>query len=251
MKAGIEHWKAKGLDFSKIFHQPRPAGVPRCMPKRRITVFRRRSTKFIEPAKPAIERARRSPSSADQNVNRTAGTMLSGEVAKRYGHAGLPDNTIHVKLTGTPARASAPSSPRRHARTDRRGQRLCRQGPVRRAHRGRPLRSSVASRRRTSSSATPSVWRDRGRIVLPRALAASASAVRLRRHGGRRRRGRPRLRIHDRRHRGRARQYRPQLRAGMSGGIAYVLDPRTAASEPLQPRQVRLKSRAAGAGRRR
>ena len=34
------------------------------------------------------------------NVNRTVGAMLSGEVAKRYGHAGLPDNTINVKLTG-------------------------------------------------------------------------------------------------------------------------------------------------------
>ena len=34
------------------------------------------------------------------NVNRTVGTMLSGEVAKRYGHAGLPDNTINVRLTG-------------------------------------------------------------------------------------------------------------------------------------------------------
>jgi glutamate synthase (NADPH/NADH) large chain len=36
-----------------------------------------------------------------RNVNRTAGTMLSGEVAKRYGHAGLPDDTIHLKLNGT------------------------------------------------------------------------------------------------------------------------------------------------------
>jgi glutamate synthase (NADPH/NADH) large chain len=35
------------------------------------------------------------------NVNRTVGAMLSGEVAKRYGHAGLPDNTIHIALTGT------------------------------------------------------------------------------------------------------------------------------------------------------
>ena len=36
-----------------------------------------------------------------KNTDRTAGAMLSGEVAKRYGHAGLPDDTIHVKLTGT------------------------------------------------------------------------------------------------------------------------------------------------------
>src|SRR5262249_23597938 len=36
-----------------------------------------------------------------RNTDRTAGAMLSGEVAKRYGHAGLPDDTIHVKFTGT------------------------------------------------------------------------------------------------------------------------------------------------------
>src|SRR4029077_15028666 len=36
-----------------------------------------------------------------KNTDRTAGAMLSGEIAKRYGHAGLPENTIHVKLTGT------------------------------------------------------------------------------------------------------------------------------------------------------
>jgi len=36
-----------------------------------------------------------------RNVNRTVGTMLSGEVAKRYGHAGLPDDTIHIQLQGT------------------------------------------------------------------------------------------------------------------------------------------------------
>ena len=35
------------------------------------------------------------------NTDRTAGAMLSGEVAKRYGHEGLADNTIHVKFTGT------------------------------------------------------------------------------------------------------------------------------------------------------
>jgi glutamate synthase (NADPH/NADH) large chain len=35
------------------------------------------------------------------NTDRTAGAMLSGEIAKRYGHPGLPTDTIHVKLTGT------------------------------------------------------------------------------------------------------------------------------------------------------
>jgi glutamate synthase (NADPH/NADH) len=68
--------------------------------------------------------------------NRTVGTMLSHEVALRHGHAGLPDDTIHVK----PERHRRPElrrlpGARHHAGVDRRGQRLCRQGPVGRAHR--------------------------------------------------------------------------------------------------------------------
>ena len=46
-----------------------------------------------------------------RNVHRTVGAMLSGEVAKRYGHAGLPEDTIQISLHGTAGgRASAPSS---------------------------------------------------------------------------------------------------------------------------------------------
>jgi glutamate synthase (NADPH/NADH) large chain len=41
------------------------------------------------------------------NVNRTVGAMLSGEVAKRYGHAGLPDNTIHISLKGVAGQSFA------------------------------------------------------------------------------------------------------------------------------------------------
>jgi glutamate synthase domain-containing protein 3 len=57
---------------------------------------------LIEQAKPALEKGQKVQIEATIiNVNRTCGTMLSGEVARRYGHAGLPDDTIHVKLTGT------------------------------------------------------------------------------------------------------------------------------------------------------
>jgi len=104
MKAGIEHWKAKGLDFSKIFHQPAvPASVPRLHAETQDHgLSKALDLKFIELAKPALEKGQKVTIELPiKNVNRTAGTMLSGEVAKRYGHAGLPDNTIHVKLTGT------------------------------------------------------------------------------------------------------------------------------------------------------
>ncbi|MBI2307206.1 MAG: glutamate synthase large subunit [Rhodocyclales bacterium] len=104
MKAGIEHWKAKGLDFSKIFHQPAvPASVPRLHAETQDHgLAKALDLKFIELAKPALEKGEKVTIELPiKNVNRTAGTMLSGEVAKRYGHAGLPDGTIHVKLTGT------------------------------------------------------------------------------------------------------------------------------------------------------
>ncbi|MBK8524155.1 MAG: glutamate synthase subunit alpha [Betaproteobacteria bacterium] len=104
MKAGIEHWKAKGLDFSKIFYQPAvPADVPRLHAEvQDHGLAKALDHQFIELAKPALEKGQKVTIELPiKNVNRTAGTMLSGEVAKHYGHAGLPDNTIHVKLTGT------------------------------------------------------------------------------------------------------------------------------------------------------
>jgi glutamate synthase (NADPH/NADH) large chain len=58
--------------------------------------------RLIAEAKPALEREQPVVLEAPiRNVDRAAGTMLSGEVAKRYGHEGLPDDTIHVTLTGT------------------------------------------------------------------------------------------------------------------------------------------------------
>jgi glutamate synthase (NADPH/NADH) large chain len=58
--------------------------------------------RLIELAKPALERGEKvSIDMPIRNINRTVGTMLSGEVAKRYGHEGLPDDTIRVKFAGS------------------------------------------------------------------------------------------------------------------------------------------------------
>jgi glutamate synthase (NADPH/NADH) large chain len=100
----IEHWKARGLDFSKLFFKPEaPKGVAiyRCEPQdhKIHTILDR---KLIEQSQAALDRG--APVrivTTIKNTDRTAGAMLSGEIAKRYGHAGLPDDTIHVKLTGT------------------------------------------------------------------------------------------------------------------------------------------------------
>ncbi|MDZ7651739.1 MAG: glutamate synthase-related protein [Burkholderiaceae bacterium] len=103
-KRGIEHWKAKGLDFARIFYRPpMPADVARkhCDVQDH-GLAKALDHKLIEQSRPALERGERvSFILPIRNVNRTVGTMLSSEVARKYGHAGLPDDTIHVQLNGT------------------------------------------------------------------------------------------------------------------------------------------------------
>jgi glutamate synthase (NADPH/NADH) large chain len=100
----ITHWKAQGLDFEKIFHQPIvPDGTPfKHTEEQEHNLEKALDHKLITQAKAALEKGERvlfiSPV---RNVNRTVGAMLSGEVAKKYGHEGLPDDTIHIQLQGT------------------------------------------------------------------------------------------------------------------------------------------------------
>ena len=104
MQAGIEHWKIRGLDFSNIFYQPRiDASVARyhCETQNH-GLERALDNQLIAQARPALEKQQKVViETAIGNTNRTAGTMLSHAVASRYGHAGLPDDTITVKLAGT------------------------------------------------------------------------------------------------------------------------------------------------------
>jgi glutamate synthase (NADPH/NADH) large chain len=104
MKHGIAHWKSRGLDFSKVFFQPdMPASVARRHAEQQDhELVKALDNKLIAQATQALEN--KQPVSIEiniGNVNRTAGTMLSHEVAKRYGQAGLPADTIRVKFTGT------------------------------------------------------------------------------------------------------------------------------------------------------
>ncbi len=103
-KRAVDHWKAKGLDFSKLFHKPQPKpGVAIHWTERQDHHLKfALDNVLIEKACNAIEKGE--PVRIEHkihNVNRTTGAMLSGEIAKRYGHAGLPDGTIHIKLNGT------------------------------------------------------------------------------------------------------------------------------------------------------
>jgi glutamate synthase (NADPH/NADH) large chain len=100
----ISHWKAKGLDFSKMFYQP---DVPADVPRFQVDVQdhgleKALDNRLIAQAQWALDKGEKvSFISPVKNVNRTVGTMLSGEVAKKYGHEGLPDDTIHIQLQGT------------------------------------------------------------------------------------------------------------------------------------------------------
>ncbi len=99
----ISHWKAKGLDFSKIFYIPETGDEARHhVAMQDHGLEKALDHKLIAQAKPAIDRGEKvSFISPIKNLNRTAGAMLSGEVAKKYGHEGLPDDTIHIQLQGT------------------------------------------------------------------------------------------------------------------------------------------------------
>ena len=104
MRKGITHWKAKGLDFAKVFHQPdMPASVARRQAEEQDHgLDQALDNDLIAEAKEALDAQRVvTIETTIRNVNRSVGTMLSHEVAKRHGNAGLPDDTIRVKLIGT------------------------------------------------------------------------------------------------------------------------------------------------------
>ena len=100
----ISHWKASGLDFTRIFHQP---DVPASEPRHQVDsqdhgLDRALDMKLIAMSMPALDKGEKvSFIQPIRNGNRTVGTMLSGKVARRYGHEGLPDDTIHIQLQGT------------------------------------------------------------------------------------------------------------------------------------------------------
>jgi len=100
----LDHAKAHGLDFSKLFTKPdMPANVKlyNCE-EQDHKIHDIIDRKLIAQARDAIERgAPMRISMPIKNTDRTTGAMLSGEIAKRYGHDGLPPDTIVARFTGT------------------------------------------------------------------------------------------------------------------------------------------------------
>jgi glutamate synthase domain-containing protein 2/glutamate synthase domain-containing protein 1/glutamate synthase domain-containing protein 3 len=98
------HWKAKGIDLSSILYAPTlPARVARRRTQAQDHGLNQALDHIlIEKAAPALEsQARVSGNFAIRNVHRTVGAMLGGQIARKYGSAGLPDGTIHFRFEGS------------------------------------------------------------------------------------------------------------------------------------------------------
>ena len=103
-RSAIDHWKAQGLDFSRIFHVPKV--------DKDVALYNSETQnhgldkaidhELLKQAQPALEN--QTPVQIDipiRNSNRSFGTMLSGELARRFGLEGLPDDSIHIRAQGT------------------------------------------------------------------------------------------------------------------------------------------------------
>ncbi|MFP4014505.1 MAG: glutamate synthase large subunit [Chitinispirillaceae bacterium] len=100
----VEHWKTNGLDFARVLTAPLvpEGGSLRCTSKQEHDFSLSLDGELITKSAPALEKEQPvSLFASIRNCNRTVGTMLSSEVSKRYGSAGLPQDTIKCKFTGS------------------------------------------------------------------------------------------------------------------------------------------------------
>ncbi len=104
VEPAIEHWKARGLDFSAVLRPPDDGrNGPRCRVRRQerdaATAL---EAEILEKTKPAVERKERVVLDLPiRNVHRTVGAALSGKIVLRHGAQGLPDDTIHLNFHGS------------------------------------------------------------------------------------------------------------------------------------------------------
>jgi glutamate synthase domain-containing protein 2/glutamate synthase domain-containing protein 3 len=100
----VEHWKAKGLDFSAILYNPPvPSRVARrCIHPQDHGLEQALDHQLVEHSLDALlNLSQQEIKLPVRNIHRSVGTILSGEVARRYGSAGLPDDTLRIRLTGS------------------------------------------------------------------------------------------------------------------------------------------------------
>jgi glutamate synthase domain-containing protein 2/glutamate synthase domain-containing protein 3 len=102
VQPAIEHWKAKGLDFTELLYRPNVPFDLRNTGKQEHGLEKALDNRLIELARPALEKSEPvTINLPSRNVNRTVGTMLGSEVSRRFGADGLPEDTIRIQLTGT------------------------------------------------------------------------------------------------------------------------------------------------------
>jgi glutamate synthase (ferredoxin) len=116
MRQVVDHWKAQGLDYSQIFYQPQvPAhvgrfrqvdqdhGLANCLDK----------TTLLELCRPALERGERVEASLEiKNTHRVVGTITGSELTRRWGPDGLPDDTIQLHFRGSAGQSFGAFVPR-------------------------------------------------------------------------------------------------------------------------------------------
>jgi glutamate synthase (ferredoxin) len=115
-RKAIEHWKAKGFDFSNILYQPdvgpeigRFCQIPQDHGLDKALDV----TTLLDLCRPALERGE--PVRAQlpiRNINRVVGTITGSELTRRYGPNGLPDDTIHIRFSGSAGQSFGAFMPR-------------------------------------------------------------------------------------------------------------------------------------------
>ena len=104
MRPAVEHWKARGLNFSSILHNPQVPGRigRRCTMAQDHGLEDSLDNELMKQAKSALDFGEKVEFSAQvRNVHRAVGTMMSGRIARKYGSEGLPDDTIRIHFDGT------------------------------------------------------------------------------------------------------------------------------------------------------
>jgi glutamate synthase (ferredoxin) len=116
MKPALEHWKAKGLDFSAIFHRPKVGpevgrfqqigqehGLEESLDK----------TTLLELCRPALEHGEKVSATVPiRNRNRVVGTIVGSEITRRHGPGGLPDDTVQLSFKGSAGQSFGAFIPR-------------------------------------------------------------------------------------------------------------------------------------------
>jgi glutamate synthase (ferredoxin) len=116
MKPALDHYKARGLDFSRIFHRPdvQPDVAVRRVTSQKHGLEESLDWEILVPhCRRALEEGE--PVTGEfpvRNVNRTVGTILGSELTRRFGGSGLPDDTIQLKFTGSAGQSFGAFVPR-------------------------------------------------------------------------------------------------------------------------------------------